>query len=70
MRIFALDERQTNKYVDWKLEHDKTCPLTPDKVGAIGGKITFMFIPTSLGCMVIVKCACGAEVDLSFSEDW
>ena len=38
--------------------------------GAIGGRLSYRFTPTGLGEIVVVTCACGEEVDLSFSEDW
>ena len=38
--------------------------------GAIGGRLTYSFTPTSLGCIVKVKCACGSEIDLTEYEEW
>lgn len=38
--------------------------------GAIGGAISYIFAPTSLGVVVKVKCACGKELDVSDYEGW
>ena len=69
---FELDKGQESEYEEWKTKHDKHCKLR-GKDGAIGGRISFKFIPTSLGCIVRIKCACNSsdsELDLSHSEDW
>lgn len=66
---FHLSTEETLEYLNWKDNHD--CPFAdPMKQGAIGGRMTFSFTPTSLGLIAKVKCACGAELDLTHSEDW
>lgn len=40
------------------------------KIGAIGGRWTWSFTPTSIGLIVKIKCACGAEEDLTDCSDW
>jgi len=35
--------------------------------GAVGGRFTFTFVPTSIGTIATVKCACGDEFD---DSDW
>ena len=37
---------------------------------SIGGKYTFQFIPTGIGTCILIKCACGKEIDLSHVERW
>ncbi len=39
-------------------------------LGAIGGRFTYCFTPTGLGVITKVKCACGAELDVTPYEDW
>ena len=43
---------------------------TQTMVGAIDGKTTFSFTPTSIGTVVKVKCVCGNEADLTDYENW
>jgi len=65
---FRMDNKELQ---DWKEEHNKTCPFAdPMKQGAIGGRFTYCFTPTGLGCIKTIKCACGEEFDLTHSEDW
>jgi len=49
------------------LKHE--CDL-PEYSGAIGGGLTYQFTPTSFVCVIIVKCGCGEEIDLSGYESW
>lgn len=39
-------------------------------LGAIGGGLEYIFIPTSLGTIAKVKCHCGEELDLTEYKDW
>ena len=65
---FTVEDDQFKKYVEWKREHDKICPQT--KVGAIGGKETYLFTQTSLGLITVIKCACEEELDLTNYDEW
>jgi hypothetical protein len=41
------------------------------KSGAIGGRYSYIFTPTSLGTVSRVKCcACQAEIDLTDYDEW
>lgn len=63
---FVLSENEIKKLNGWLLEHDKTCPNAGSKnQGAIGGRLTYSFTPTSLGTFSGVKCACGAQETLT-----
>ena len=42
----------------------------PHYVGAIGGRFGYRFIPTSLGTIVKVQCACGEERDVTDYDEW
>jgi len=69
--MFEIDENDTVKILKWANEHNENCPFEdPDKVGAIGGRFTYCFTPTSLGCIVVIKCACGEELNLTNIDDW
>ena len=69
---FELTEEQQKKYKEWADTHE--CPYrTQDElryVGAIGGADVFCFTPTGLGVITKVKCACGAEIDLTDYDLW
>lgn len=65
---FCLTEEEENKYRVWIKEHNETCPIKYS--GAIGGKITFQFTPTSLGLITKVICGCGKELNLTDFEGW
>ena len=67
MRRFALDDEQEELLREWQKNHD--CKFRRDDGyrdgGTFGGIDTFTFIPTSVEMVTLVKCACGAELDLS-----
>ncbi len=66
---FELNEDEFEKYTLWNSEHIKICPLY-NMSGAIGGRLSFIFTPTSLGVITIVKCACGEEKTLTNFNEW
>lgn len=67
MITFTLDDKQEKLLREWQTGHDcqYRVPGGMRNVGSFGGADTFMFIPTNVEEIVIVKCACGAEIDLS-----
>lgn len=65
---FNLTKEEEIKYKEWLLEHNKTC--SEKDTGAIGGRMTFQFTPTSLGVITQVKCACGEKIDLTDYKGW
>lgn len=68
---FSLSEQQQAQYKAWNEVHlaDQHHGKEP-YLGAIGGRVTYAFTQTSIGCMVKVSCACGAEKDLSEYDNW
>ena len=64
--IFELSPEQVEKYEKWR-KHG--CDLEGN-AGAIGGRITFEFTPTSLGVIETVRCGCGEKLTLTDFEDW
>lgn len=67
MRRFTLNDEQEELLRDWQNNHD--CKYRRENgyrdAGTFGGADTFTFIPTSIEMVTLVKCACGAEIDLS-----
>ena len=69
--MFSLTEQETKDLKKWLKKHDEKCKFKDQhKQGAIGGRITYMFTPTSLGVITRVKCACGKEADLTDTSIW
>jgi hypothetical protein len=58
-------ERLDDRFRAWARAHEKVC-----KIGfsSIGGRYSFRILPTGIGTFVTVRCACGAEYELSESE--
>ena len=61
---FEVDAEQAEMAADWREKHVPVCRIKSD--GAIGGRYTWSFTATTVGDVVIVTCACGAKVDISF----
>jgi hypothetical protein len=65
---FSFSKEQNERYIIWYKKHRRKCPI--ENSGAIGGKYSYIFTPTSLGVITIVKCACGEELDLTDVGEW
>ncbi|MDO4863535.1 MAG: hypothetical protein Q4A05_05130 [Ruminococcus sp.] len=61
--VFSItDEKDLKKIYGFKAEHTKSCrEKYPDVFGAL---FTYSFVPTGLGPLCFVKCACGEEITL------
>lgn len=69
--MFLFTEEDREKLNSWLATHNKECRYAdPCKTGAIGGRLTYLFTPTSLGLITKVRCACGKTVDLTDYESW
>ena len=66
MISYSLEDADLNKLIAWKKAHD--CTIT--EVGAIGGQYTYCFTDTSLGVVIKIQCACGAETDITDYSIW
>ena len=66
-RSFVITAEEYKRIEEWKIKHAaeihglKTESERMFSGGAIGGKYTYKFIPTSLGILGIVSCSCGEE---------
>lgn len=69
--IFDFTVKQTeafdDKYRVWVTEHRKICQL---RGGTIGDLYSFRILPTGIGTFVTAHCPCGAEYELSESENF
>ncbi len=63
--IFILTKEQDLKLSDWKSQHKNA------NEGTIGGRYSYEFTPTSLGCIEICKDAITkTQIDLTDYENW
>lgn len=58
---FNLSEEETHNVNIWKKKHIEEKHNNLSYSGAIGGKFTYEFIPTSIGIIGTIKCSCGEE---------
>ena len=65
---FVVSDDEADRSRKWKQDHNKVCPQK--EVGAIGGKFTWSFTPTGIGCILVLTCACGEKLDLTDYESW
>ena len=68
---FGMSKVEAKNFNEWNTKHNKTCPFKNGKSqGAIGGRLTYSFTPTSLGTVVVVECACGKKENLTDFDVW
>ena len=63
--MFLLSQKQTNLARSFR-KH--ACTITYE--GAIGGKLTYSFTPTSVLQIIKIECVCGAGIDLTDYEEF
>lgn len=61
-------EEEVAKMMKWAEEHYDVCPIREH--GAIGGRYTYEFTPTSIGTVCAIKCSCGAKFDATEYDWW
>lgn len=67
--LFGLEGTEFDEFRAWEAEHDPNCKFL-NAQGAIGGRFTFSFTRTTIGNVSKVRCACGAEKDLTDYGAW
>jgi hypothetical protein len=67
---FILTKQQDIAVLHWNISHVESEECQEVGRSSIGGRLTYSFTPTGLGCVVVVRCACGAEIDLTDYTDW
>lgn len=71
LRGFPITEREEKLIKEWRDKHDAEFHgLTDAKLrlkagGAIGGRYTYEFVPTSIGTFGRIRCSCGEAFDFS-----
>ena len=66
--MFTLTEKQSQDVSVWHNKHKEECTIK--YAGAIGGKYTYCFTSTSMGQIIVVKCACGQQCDITNYDSW
>jgi len=54
----------------WLLTHKCVFSRDPLSAGAIGGRLSYKFTPTSIGMITVVTCLCGEETNITNFDDW
>jgi hypothetical protein len=74
LTVFELRDADMKRLNEWKKEQEAKARTMQGKkpyYGAIGGELTYMFTPTSLGVVVKVKHEYTGDVlDLTEYSDW
>jgi hypothetical protein len=67
--VFQITDQEDLKQInEFKEQHKKSCREThPDSLGAL---FTYKAIPTGLGTLYFVECACGEEITLKGDFDF
>lgn len=56
---FVVTRKEAEQIQEWKDQHIQTDHAGESYSGAIGGRYTYLFTPTSIGEIGEVKCSCG-----------
>ncbi len=64
--LFKLTDEEFDKVYDWTKDHK----CDDDLIATIGGKYSYVFIPTGLGMIKRVECICGDVLDLTDVDKW
>lgn len=68
--VFTVDAERVAKIREWKDKHEKEKHKGNSYAGAIGGRYTYEFTPTSIGEFGRIKCSCGDYFDFDDGSDW
>lgn len=60
-RGFPISEEENRKIVEWQQKHIQEKHKGNGYAGAIGGRFSYIFIPTGIGTFGSCRCTCGEE---------
>ena len=69
-RSFAIEPKDVERIDEWKARHEAEKHNGSNYAGAIGGRYTYEFTPTSIGIFGRVRCTCGDHFDYDDGTDW
>jgi len=67
MRYFVITDYQEEQLKKWINEHE--CSVRGKYHGAIGGSLSYVFVPTSIDLLFNIECACGKK-ECILDEGW
>lgn len=67
---FTIEPEQVGRIKEWKEKHEAEKHNGSQYAGAIGGRYTYEFTPTSIGTFGRVRCSCGDRFDYDDGTDW
>lgn len=73
MKNFKLTEKETSEIQEFMKKHENCCfeKLNKHFFSTTGGQFSFIFTPTGLGNVVIIKCnACDKTEDVTDISNW
>ena len=60
---FPITEDELKAINEWKEKHEAEVHNGSSYAGAIGGRYSYHFVPTSIGTSGTIRCSCGAEFE-------
>lgn len=60
---FPITEEEAKAIEEWQKKHEKEVHNGSSYAGAIGGRYSYHFVPTSIGTSGTIRCSCGAEFE-------
>lgn len=67
---FTIEPEQVERIREWKRQHEAEKHNGSQYAGAIGGRYTYEFTPTSIGTFGRIRCGCGEHFDYDDGSDW
>lgn len=67
---FSITPEQVEAIRTWKKKHEAESHGGSEYAGAIGGRYTYEFTPTSIGTFGRIRCGCGAKFDFDDGSEW
>jgi len=61
--MFDLSEKEQQDLDIWLVKHKKRCKEK-------NRHLTYMFTPTGIGNIIVIRCSCGKEIDVTDSSCW
>jgi len=71
MYNFSILEDEVNTLKTKLKEHKLTCKFAnSEKHGEIGGSLSYIFTPTSLGVLYYAECVCGEKINFQNMDNF
>ena len=67
MYTFSITDKEQLKLTALLAVHKETCKRGKSR-SAIGGRLSYIFTPTTIGTLAHVECSCGEVI--SFQDPW